>query len=373
MRRRRAERCIHRAEEALAAGSLPEAVEALDEARRLAPGDTPDLDALRTRAASVPAASVPLADPQLTSSSADSGRRLAAPPLATIAAAVAIACVVLAVFSLSRSTSGSPEGPRSTALTPVTPAPVADPPAVVPSTHLAAGAPPSSPAGAPATSLAGSATHEETSPSEPPATVQQRDSTDRRGEAPVRAAYTPPPPPPPVGTVGTEGLPNVVGSGVPVDLSAPQPAPREPVEVPAVPVSRAAAGPPVTAMYGAGADTRPPAAPPAPPEPVEPRIRAVLSSYEAGFDALDASAVHRVWPGVDRPALARAFDGLASQSVSLGRCAISVRGEAATAQCTGSATWEPKVGGGSRTEARRWEFALQSAGAEWEIVRAVVR
>jgi hypothetical protein len=80
-----------------------------------------------------------------------------------------------------------------------------------------------------------------------------------------------------------------------------------------------------------------------------------------------------VYPQIDRAKLARAFDGLSAQRVALGSCSIQVAGAAASADCSGSATWEPKVGGGSRTQARRWHFELRQAGNGWQIVEARVR
>ena len=117
-------------------------------------------------------------------------------------------------------------------------------------------------------------------------------------------------------------------------------------------------------------------APPAPEEPVvrdESVVRAVLRRYETAYSNLDADAASVVWPGVNRGALARAFDGLASQQVSLGSCDVTVNGPAASATCSGSATWQPKVGGGVRTEARRWSFDLRKNGEAWRIERAVAR
>jgi len=102
-------------------------------------------------------------------------------------------------------------------------------------------------------------------------------------------------------------------------------------------------------------------------------IRAVLERYELAYSSLDAAAASAVWPKVNRGALARAFEGLTSQRVSLGSCDVTVNGPAAQAICSGSATWEPKVGGGVHTEARRWSFDLRKNGEAWRIERAVAR
>lgn len=121
-----------------------------------------------------------------------------------------------------------------------------------------------------------------------------------------------------------------------------------------------------------------PAAPAAEPPPAEPPqesvVRSVLSRYASAYSTLDAAAAHRVWPGVNRAALARAFDSLASQQISLGDCRIDVAATNARARCAGSATWAPKVGGGeARTEARDWTFELARAANGWQIVSARVQ
>jgi hypothetical protein len=102
-------------------------------------------------------------------------------------------------------------------------------------------------------------------------------------------------------------------------------------------------------------------------------IRETLARYAAAYSGLNASAARAVWPSVDQRALARAFDGLASQRVLLDHCDVLVNGATARANCSGSAEWTPKVGGGPRTAARRWMFELQNADAAWQIVRAEAR
>ena len=102
-------------------------------------------------------------------------------------------------------------------------------------------------------------------------------------------------------------------------------------------------------------------------------VRSVLRRYESAFSNLDANEASEVWPAVNRGELARAFNGLTSQRVSLGSCDVTVTGAAARAICSGSATWEPKVGGGIRTESRRWSFDLRKNGDAWRIERAIAR
>ena len=45
---------------------------------------------------------------------------------------------------------------------------------------------------------------------------------------------------------------------------------------------------------------------------------------------------HAVWPAVNQAALARAFDGLASQAITFDQCDVQVRGAVASATCRGT-------------------------------------
>jgi hypothetical protein len=102
-------------------------------------------------------------------------------------------------------------------------------------------------------------------------------------------------------------------------------------------------------------------------------IRRALARYEAAYSDLDVSAARAVWPTLDQRALARAFDGLAMQRISLNDCDVVVTGATARATCAGTAAWTAKVGGGRRTQARRWAFQLKNADGTWQIVRADTR
>ena len=111
--------------------------------------------------------------------------------------------------------------------------------------------------------------------------------------------------------------------------------------------------------------------PPAPSADAEERlVRAVLGRYESAYSRLDPAAAGAVWPSVDRRALARAFEGLSTQTVRLGRCDVRLTGGSARAECEGTAEWSPKVGGGVQSDARRWRFELQRTGNDWQIVSA---
>ena len=103
------------------------------------------------------------------------------------------------------------------------------------------------------------------------------------------------------------------------------------------------------------------------------RIRAILLRYENAYNRLDAKAASAVWPGVNEPALNRAFSGLVSQKVSLGLCDITVFGDIAGASCAGKARWEPRIGGGLQTADRYWNFQLTKTDEEWNIKEVLVR
>src|SRR5262245_25168201 len=104
MRRRRAERCLLRADVALEAGFVDDAREALEEARRLAPG-VGGLSDLETRIAAV--------SPAVTESSrAPHSRVLPIAVAALLAIAGAIVAMTIVRFAVPRSASTSPSVPH---------------------------------------------------------------------------------------------------------------------------------------------------------------------------------------------------------------------------------------------------------------------
>jgi hypothetical protein len=190
-----------------------------------------------------------------------------------------------------------------------------------------------------------------------------------------------PAPPPPAPAIERRAIPASLEPSP--SLPDPAPAPVTPASgaVPAVSSTDTAASPIAPVALAAPSETPAAAATavPAAPSPTtsqpaeENRVRNVLSRYEAAYSALDAAAASAVWPGVDRRALTSAFQALSSQSVSLGRCDVSVTGEAAQVDCKGTAKWEPKIGGGLQSAARQWRFDLRNTGGDWIITRATVR
>jgi hypothetical protein len=212
---------------------------------------------------------------------------------------------------------------------------------------------------------------------EPAASERGSSTQDRRDPAPeprLQATTSTPRVPPDAIRADMGALPAVA---VPTSsAAAPRPAPTstslmgnplEPIKTPA----SAARVPDLPAAT----DTPPPPAPsttaPAPPD--DAGVRAALAQYESAYSSLNAAAARAVWPGVDARSLERAFESLESQRVALGRCSVSMNGTRAQATCQGTATWTPKVGGGTNTSPRTWRFDLANTGGSWKITRADAR
>jgi uncharacterized membrane protein len=102
------------------------------------------------------------------------------------------------------------------------------------------------------------------------------------------------------------------------------------------------------------------------------RVRSVVEKYQAAYDRLDAGLVHDVWPGVNEAALARAFEGLQSQTLTFRACDVQLRGSAATVLCTGSTRYVPKIGSREpHVETLAWTFTLRKrANDQWQIESA---
>src|SRR5262249_59184930 len=100
-------------------------------------------------------------------------------------------------------------------------------------------------------------------------------------------------------------------------------------------------------------------------------VTLVLQRYRQAYEGLDAPSAHAVWPGVNQAALARAFDGLESQSLTFDACDVNVKGAAAAATCRGSARYVKKIGSHDpRVEPRTWSFTLRKDGTDWKIESA---
>jgi hypothetical protein len=100
-------------------------------------------------------------------------------------------------------------------------------------------------------------------------------------------------------------------------------------------------------------------------------IRDALQRYRHAYNALDARLAHAVYPGVDETALARAFEGLQSQSLDFEACTVDASGVSARAVCRGSAQYVPRIGSRApRAEPRLWTFRLRKDGRDWTIESA---
>ena len=365
MRQRRAERCVARAEAALEAGRDDEAREALSEAHALN-RQSPDFETLKARVVERHAA---------TAAAARRTKRL------KVSFAVAAAASLFALGAVAFLGSGRADNPAAIAAG--APAVRAAPPASAP---LATGnsAESQDQAGQNIVSTGGKVIPE--SQTEVPATIEPETV------AAVPADVKIPDPEPPAVVVTPPKPPTTS----PPPLSVP--VPNEPALPPvnevkpelkiAAPTTTDAMNsrsvPPATAVDRLPSGL-PSAAAPEPTAPAieervvraddadEQRVRAVLAQFEAAYSSLNAAAARAVWPSVDERSLARAFASLESQRVSLGACAVRVMGAVARADCNGTTSWTPKIGGGGRTEPRRWSFDLQSANGAWRIVRAEAR
>jgi hypothetical protein len=360
MRRRRAGRCLLRAEIALDAGFEEEAREALDEARRL-DWQSPDFESLQARVAQRHAAEA----------AERNGRRHR---VYAIVAALALTTTAGAgAWLLQRETAG-PAPAIEIAVPPQAPAPAApveEPPPVPVTTPTVvaeqqlitaeAVAPPMVPDERPAAPVRNE--RKEEPADRPPAlanvkaspTLLEALNRNIQRTPPVLDVAVPtsstPAPQPAQGAVGSLGK-SVAETPVAMPETTRVP------ELPTAPVTPPPA--PRTA----------PAPTPAPPD--DSGVRAVLARYESAYSTLNASAARAVWPGAPG-SLQRAFDALESQQVSLGPCSITMNGALARATCPGQTSWTPKVGGGTRSASRRWSFDLANAGGAWKITRVDVR
>jgi len=379
MRRRRAQRLALRADVAADAGCLEEAREALDEARKLAP-TLPDLDRIQHKLDHPLEVAVVELPPEGGSHVALRGELPGEPvaalghepfpeplevPVASAFRRKSAAAAVLALIAGGAAATFFYGGSRAPALEPtqefrdvvqqVTPppsgyvavdrsaSPAAQPEAVsttgsldpVPATRSTSEPPP-----APERTIV-------------PASFTRFEPAPAPAAPPVNSSPTPPP---------TTSLPDISASPVPPLERVARDAGDTP-RPPSIATDTLASTPGVPAAVA--------------PEPVvaqDALVRSALDRYAAAYSSLDADAAQRVWPGVNRAALSRAFDGLASQRVSLGSCNIDVAGASAHARCAGSTTWQPKVGsGGSRTDRHTWTFDLARAGSGWQIVNANVQ
>jgi len=190
----------------------------------------------------------------------------------------------------------------------------------------------------------------------------------------------------PIGTSGTDAGNRELGFGTrPPETTNLEPRTANPEsrvanpDLPRIPTPEPPIAAPVESLPGPIAP--PPVAPPqvssstlphAPDAPDEVGlVKQALQRYRNAYDGLDAQSAQAVYPAVNQAALARAFDGLESQTLTFDACDVQLRGEAATATCRGTARYVPKIGSREpRIEPRTWNFTLRKAGSDWTIDNA---
>ncbi len=172
----------------------------------------------------------------------------------------------------------------------------------------------------------------------------------------------------------------------PVVVPAVRPAPARPAPVRPAPVRPVSVTPPIAPPLPPPVATAPPpqvasantVANDLPAPAVVPRgpddralVEEALGRYRRAYNRLDARSAQAVYPAVNAPALARAFDGLQSQSIEFDECNINVRGAAASVTCRGSSRYVPKIGSRDpRVEPRVWDFTLRKDAGSWKIENA---
>ena len=103
-------------------------------------------------------------------------------------------------------------------------------------------------------------------------------------------------------------------------------------------------------------------------------INATLRRLQLAYEQRDARLAKAVWPTVNERALARAFEGLRSQSVTFDRCRMNVLSSSADVECRGVMNYVPRVGSqDQRTESRQWTFRVRKGDDQWLITNAEAR
>jgi hypothetical protein len=163
----------------------------------------------------------------------------------------------------------------------------------------------------------------------------------------------------PAPIVERRAAPMRVGSVAATPILAPSPAPIvAPVPAPTTPANTVVTDSPPPAFVPRTIDDKT-------------LVEETLSRYRRAYNRLDARSAQAVYPAVNGSALARAFDGLQSQSLVFDECDIDVRGGQATVTCRGTSRYVPKIGNrDTRTESRVWDFTLRKAEGDWKIENA---
>jgi hypothetical protein len=103
-------------------------------------------------------------------------------------------------------------------------------------------------------------------------------------------------------------------------------------------------------------------------------VRRLLDEYTGAFERRDVRATKALYPTVDGKALARAYEQITSQRLTLNSCGITISGSTANARCRGSATFQPRIGTRPvQIASREWTFDLSKQDTSWRIVNTDVR
>lgn len=99
-----------------------------------------------------------------------------------------------------------------------------------------------------------------------------------------------------------------------------------------------------------------------------PAVLGAIERYTVAYNRLDARATAAVWPSANAAVLAKTFNGLREQRLTLSSCTTAVNGTRATASCSGTRRYRPRVGDHStRIQQGRWRFDLRQAAGTWVI------
>jgi ketosteroid isomerase-like protein len=110
----------------------------------------------------------------------------------------------------------------------------------------------------------------------------------------------------------------------------------------------------------------------APPQPSDrDLIINTLNAYAAAYRRLDADAVSRVHPTIDRALLNRNFSQMKSQAVDIPPGQVTINGNRATVTTMVHTRAEPK-NGEAQDSTVRTQFELQKQGNGWVITQRKV-
>ena len=112
---------------------------------------------------------------------------------------------------------------------------------------------------------------------------------------------------------------------------------------------------------------------PAPPQPSDRELIVnTINAYAVAYRRLDADAVSRLHPTIDRARLAESFAQMKSQSVDITIGQLTVNGNTATVTSTVHTRAEPRAGRAQDSTVAT-EFQLQKQNNRWVIVQRRAR